>query len=1274
MAKREKYIFDVEAEVGKAAKSIKSLEAELSKLQKLNKEIDATGGDRTEKEMLATLKAAKEVNAEYQKMQRILKDLSKYSGKVSRKEFNDSKVINNAKTSVQGGKVTDSFGQMLKNMERQINSVNKQFDNHRKAMVDRGQQYTPHLKTNRKDSQGNSNPSMMGRNKSTAQDMEKAVDKFLNGQNEATNGLNQALFQLKEISKLNRRSESLSRRASASGYMSFQQYSNFTGDRRTVQQTYGGMKTANRERVLELSGQATGISKELDRLNSKKGLTAREGEERKKLMRQLEGIDAELTARKKLNNSLDETTANMDKFNQSLLDANVTVKPERGTMRGMMYERAPAIALAIGGAITATIGKLYSEGGNHSKAMRPDEMYVGQQTGAVGANWRPNRTATMRSGLGYSLGFTGQEMMEFQSNYLSANGYHGAEDLKAATTGQATFARATGLGADEVKDFFNTAYRSGGIEGNQTKQFQNAFLGAMKQSGAVGREKDQLKALNGILSSMSQNRTVSNQEMMRTVGLQSAISSSGVASLQGTKGGALMEQLDNGIREGFNDPQMRVLFGQGTKYQGMGGRAALRKQMEKGISDPDNLNTLIDASKASAGQDPAEQAEVLATLASKMGVNMSSDQARGLIDLQPTGKLTKENIDKVMKEGLKEGSVESAKREKAYSESKASVDNASEASTAKQATELNDMGSKLRQANAALGGLPAPMYAAIAAVVAFTAAVAGSAIMFKGASMLKGGVAGKYGKGKGGKGGGTGGGGGAGGAAGAAGAGGVGAAATAAAGEAGAGVAAGGAAAGAAAGGSKLAGVGKGVLKGAGKLMLPLGILMGASEIMQAPEEYKGSAIGSAVGGIGGGIAGGAATGAIAGSFLGPIGTAVGGIAGGIAGGFAGSSLGETIGGWFDSGPKEDASAADKAKADASAAALAAAAGTSGAVGSSALQSQMAQGITGAPNMAQVGSMASALGISSGAMASALGISSGQENQIQTMTDKENTNTKKANEAKKGDNLSYERENISMYERVLTRAEQILAQARAQNGIMGVGGGGTAGAGGGINGFTGGGKLQFLADGQKWTSSQLTQHDLGFTDSKLTAEDLDNWINSKAPKDSMMRGMGATFLKAGQEYGLDPRYLIAHAAEESGWGTSKIARDKGNFFGIGAFDDSPYSSAFEFKDGTGSAAEKGIMGGAKWISEKYYGKGRTTLDKMKAAGYATNADWQSNIASIMAGAPTGSGSGNVTATINVNVKGDEKVSDKLKNSSDMKKAGKDIGSLLGFYSREMTIA
>jgi len=169
--------------------------------------------------------------------------------------------------------------------------------------------------------------------------------------------------------------------------------------------------------------------------------------------------------------------------------------------------------------------------------------------------------------------------------------------------------------------------------------------------------------------------------------------------------------------------------------------------------------------------------------------------------------------------------------------------------------------------------------------------------------------------------------------------------------------------------------------------------------------------------------------------------------------------------------------------------------------------------------------------------------------------------------------------------------------------------------------------------------------------------------------------MGATFLKAGQQFGLDPRYLVAHAAEESAWGTSKIAKDKGNFFGIGAFDDSPYSSAFEFKNGGGSAAENGIMGGAKWISEHYYGKGNTTLDKMHQAGYATNGDWASNIASIMKGAPNGSGTVKVDSTINVNVKGDESVSNKIKDSSEMKNVGKNINDMiyssLNFYSQEM---
>lgn len=151
--------------------------------------------------------------------------------------------------------------------------------------------------------------------------------------------------------------------------------------------------------------------------------------------------------------------------------------------------------------------------------------------------------------------------------------------------------------------------------------------------------------------------------------------------------------------------------------------------------------------------------------------------------------------------------------------------------------------------------------------------------------------------------------------------------------------------------------------------------------------------------------------------------------------------------------------------------------------------------------------------------------------------------------------------------------------------------------------------------------------------SSMSADEVNKWIASKAPSGSLMLGKGDTFLKAAQESGLDVKYLVAHAAQETGWGTSNIAKQKGNFFGIGAFDSSPAASAYKF-----NGVDGGIIEGAKWIAKNYADKGQDTLYSMRhnqgAHEYATDPQWDSKIASIMAGAPT--------QTLKVDVSGDIK--------------------------------
>ena len=154
-------------------------------------------------------------------------------------------------------------------------------------------------------------------------------------------------------------------------------------------------------------------------------------------------------------------------------------------------------------------------------------------------------------------------------------------------------------------------------------------------------------------------------------------------------------------------------------------------------------------------------------------------------------------------------------------------------------------------------------------------------------------------------------------------------------------------------------------------------------------------------------------------------------------------------------------------------------------------------------------------------------------------------------------------------------------------------------------------------------STNTINQDLGVW-SPISETELNAYINSVAPSNSPFRNNASVFIKAGQESGLDPRYILAHAALESGWGTSKIARDKNNYFGIGAFDSSPYSSAYSFNSGLAA----GIIGGAKWISNNYYNSsyGQKTLNQMRNNNgvhqYATDPEWHNKIAKIMDGMPS----------------------------------------------------
>ena len=167
------------------------------------------------------------------------------------------------------------------------------------------------------------------------------------------------------------------------------------------------------------------------------------------------------------------------------------------------------------------------------------------------------------------------------------------------------------------------------------------------------------------------------------------------------------------------------------------------------------------------------------------------------------------------------------------------------------------------------------------------------------------------------------------------------------------------------------------------------------------------------------------------------------------------------------------------------------------------------------------------------------------------------------------------------------------------------------------------GKSYYSADGINFGTFKL-DHPFQFSNLKsrtnYTASDINRLYSLMGANDSKLAGKGATFKAAEQRYGVNALYLVAHSALESAWGRSKIAKDKNNFFGISAYDDTPYTSATKFDD-----VDSGILGAARWINSRYlhnsgYPANGAYLGN-KAGGmnvnYATAPYWGESIASIM---------------------------------------------------------
>lgn len=144
------------------------------------------------------------------------------------------------------------------------------------------------------------------------------------------------------------------------------------------------------------------------------------------------------------------------------------------------------------------------------------------------------------------------------------------------------------------------------------------------------------------------------------------------------------------------------------------------------------------------------------------------------------------------------------------------------------------------------------------------------------------------------------------------------------------------------------------------------------------------------------------------------------------------------------------------------------------------------------------------------------------------------------------------------------------------------------------------------------------------TKTNITKENINDYLVSRnyTSKDaSMLYGEEATFIDAQNKYGVNAITSFATAINESGWGTSALARNKNNLFGHNAVDSDVMSAASGYKtvaDGVYRHAYYMINAGfseTKDAVARYYGSHLGNKNSGINVKYASDPYWGEKIAS-----------------------------------------------------------
>ena len=530
-----------------------------------------------------------------------------------------------------------------------------------------------------------------------------------------------------ELNRVNSRVNHRAHQATSTGRMTHNQSESMKKDLGGVG-LYSDTRQENKERQAQLREQYRRRQEELSQVRSDTNLDRQVRKNREtSILEEIKGIEQEIEARKKFNQTLNDTIENLKAKTEQLNNSNVKVEADRNSFAGVMASRAPSIAIAGIGAFTAAIGSLYAKGATANAGMRDSTISLGQRTG--NGDFRAIRKEAQTMGVEKQLGYKGADMLQFQEDALSNIGFTNKEDLTANTRALAEGSRAVPVDSETLSGFMNDQMRRGAVSGkDQIKAIQEGFLGAIQKSGMVGREKEQLNALKTLSDQSFSGRNGSNEELKQQMAMLTLLNKTGSRAVQGEEGAELMTSLSAGIQNSIWNNKAALLLGKGTKYQGGDGMYALKGKVEEGAT-AENVGAIIGSVQQSGGSEDYQKFTFASALHELFGTNAKNDQIDAMWKAYANGNLNEENINKIMNESQSTGKDKYKKNADDYANSKEGMANRSEAVTEKHASDINDRGDVLREINSKLGGISSGMYALGAGMGALAAALATSGTM-----------------------------------------------------------------------------------------------------------------------------------------------------------------------------------------------------------------------------------------------------------------------------------------------------------------------------------------------------------------------------------------------------------------------------------------------------------------------------------------------------------------------------------------------------------------